>query len=134
MNLEEKIKEIISEGFKTLFEAELKIEEIKLQPTRKEFKGHFTFVTFPFSRISKKSPEETGKALGKWMHSQKSIVSDYNIVKGFLNLEINDRTWIKVFRHILGQPHYGFREQTEEEVMVEYSSPNTNKPLHLGHL
>lgn len=134
MHLEGKIKEQISEGFKALFEAELKVEEIKLQPTRKEFKGHFTFVTFPFSRVSKKSPEETGKALGEWMHSQNSIISDYNIVKGFLNLEITDQTWLKVFKHILGQEHYGFNEQTGEEVMVEYSSPNTNKPLHLGHL
>jgi len=134
MHLEGKIKELISEGFKALFEAKLKVEEIKLQPTRKEFKGHFTFVTFPFSRISKKSPEETGKALGKWMHSQNSIISDYNIVKGFLNLEITDQTWLIVFRHILGQEHYGFKKQTGEEVMVEYSSPNTNKPLHLGHL
>ncbi len=134
MNLEEKIKELISEGFKTLFEAELKIEEIKLQPTRREFKGHFTFVTFPFSRISRKSPEKTGKALGDWMHSQNDIISGYNVVKGFLNLEINDQTWLKVFKNILGQNHYGFKEQTGEEVMVEYSSPNTNKPLHLGHL
>ncbi len=134
MHLEGKIKEQISEGFKALFEAELKVEEIKLQPTRKEFKGHFTFVTFPFSNISKKSPEETGKALGEWMYAQNSIISDYNIVKGFLNLEITDQTWLKVFKHILGQEHYGFNEQTGEEVMVEYSSPNTNKPLHLGHL
>lgn len=134
MHLEGKIKEQISEGFKALFETELKIEEIKLQPTRKEFKGHFTFVTFPFSRISKKSPLETGKALGEWMHSQNSIISDYNIVKGFLNLEINDQTWLKIFKHILSQEHYGTSEQTGEEVMVEYSSPNTNKPLHLGHL
>jgi len=134
MHLEGKIKEQISEGFKALFEAELKVEEIKLQPTRKEFKGHFTFVTFPFSRISKKSPEETGKALGEWMYSKNSIISDYNIVKGFLNLEITDQTWLKVFKHILSQKHYGFTEQTGEEVMVEYSSPNTNKPLHLGHL
>ncbi len=134
MHLEGKIKEQISEGFKALFEAELKVEEIKLQPTRKEFKGHFTFVTFPFSRISKKSPEETGKALGEWMYSKNSIISDYNIVKGFLNLEITDQTWLKVFKHILSQEHYGFTEQTGEEVMVEYSSPNTNKPLHLGHL
>jgi len=134
MHLEGKIKEQISEGFKALFEAELKVEEIKLQPTRKEFKGHFTFVTFPFSRISKKSPEETGKALGEWMYSKNSIISDYNIVKGFLNLEITDQNWLKVFKHILSQKHYGFTEQTGEEVMVEYSSPNTNKPLHLGHL
>ena len=134
MHLEGKIKEQISEGFKTLFEAELKVEEIKLQATRKEFKGHFTFVTFPFSRISKKSPEETGKALGEWMYSQNTIISDYNIVKGFLNLEITDQTWLRVFEHIWGQEHYGFNKQTGEEVMVEYSSPNTNKPLHLGHL
>jgi len=134
MHLEGKIKEQISEGFKALFEAELKVEDIKLQPTRKEFNGHFTFVTFPFSRVSKKSPEETGKALGEWMYAQNSIISDYNIVKGFLNLEITDQTWLKVFKHILGKEHFGFNEQTGEEVMVEYSSPNTNKPLHLGHL
>lgn len=134
MNIEQTLQQDISKAFKELFQAELKPEEISLQPTRKEFEGSHTFVCFPYARLSKKNPEETGKAIGEYLKEHSEIVADFNVVKGFLNILLNDSTWVEVFTSILNTENYGSFPSNGKEVMIEYSSPNTNKPLHLGHL
>jgi len=134
MLIEYDLRENIAKGFLQLFNAEIAIDEIKFQPTNKEFEGDFTFVTFPFLRASKKSPEETGKQLGEYLQSGTTLIQSYNVVKGFLNLVVSDATWINVMWKISKHENFGFGEPNGRKVMVEYSSPNTNKPLHLGHL
>ncbi|WP_190277507.1 arginine--tRNA ligase [Adhaeribacter rhizoryzae] len=130
--LEKKIAEAVSGALQTLFSVSLAAEEVNLQPTRKDFAGTFTFVTFPYTKTLGKGPEQIGNALGEYLKTNVPEVADYNVVKGFLNLVISDETWVGVFGNL-------FNEQTaetgkREKVVVEYSSPNTNKPLHLGHL
>ena len=134
IDLDSKIQTKISEGLKALFNIEVKPESLVLQPTRKEFKGSHTLVVFPFTKDAGKKPEEIGEQLGSWLTANSEIVSAYNVVKGFLNLEISDRAWISVLNELLLQKQVGLLPDTGEKVMVEFSSPNTNKPLHLGHL
>ncbi|MEQ8925193.1 MAG: arginine--tRNA ligase [Fulvivirga sp.] len=134
MNIETTLVQSISKAFSELFSASLSESEISLQPTRKEFEGSHTFVCFPYARLSKKNPEETGKAIGEYLKSNCNIVAGFNVVKGFLNIELSDATWLAVFKDIHGAENFGFFPSNGKEVMVEYSSPNTNKPLHLGHL
>ncbi|MBL6445281.1 arginine--tRNA ligase [Fulvivirga sp. 29W222] len=134
MNIEQTLQQDISKAFEELFQAELKSEEISLQPTRKEFEGSHTFVCFPYARISKKNPEETGRIIGEYLKEHSELVEDFNVVKGFLNIVLSDSTWLEVFTSILNTENYGVSPQNGQEVMIEYSSPNTNKPLHLGHL
>ena len=105
-----------------------------LQETRKEFVGSHTFVTFPYARLSKKSPEETGRVLGEYLVQNKDEVKSFNVVKGFLNIELNDSVWLQIFAEILGTANFGIHPPADKKVLVEFSSPNTNKPLHLGHL
>ncbi len=124
----------IKKAFNELFDAEVTADRINIQPTRKEFKGSHTFVIFPHLKMTKKSPEESGELLGAFLVERAGIVADFNIVKGFLNLEIKDEVWIAIFNEIAQTKAYGLSAPTGNEVMVEYSSPNTNKPLHLGHL
>ena len=132
MKITDQISDLIKSALKDLFGAE--VENIALQPTRKEFAGTYTFVTFPYLRMSKKSPEETGELIGNYLHDKSDIISGYNVVKGFLNLVIADQAWLQLFNQIRQTEHYGFIAPTGVETMVEFSSPNTNKPLHLGHL
>lgn len=134
MNIELVLKKHITQAFQSLFSHELVIEVISLQPTRKEFEGSHTLVCFPFARISKKNPEETAKTIGEYLENECEIVSSYNVVKGFLNLVLNDSVWVEVLKDITNRNDYGQLPDSGKEVMVEYSSPNTNKPLHLGHL
>lgn len=134
MDIEQSLKKHISESFKVLFNYTLDENEIKLQPTNKEFEGEFTFVCFPFLKVSKKSPEQTGEEIGNYLQTKTELLRAFNVVKGFLNLEITDQAWIKVLASIWKTEDFGFRKAINREVMVEYSSPNTNKPLHLGHL
>ncbi len=134
MKIDQQLAEAISDAFKAKFETELVSTEIQLQPTRKEFEGSHTFVCFPYARISKKSPEETAKSVGEYLKENSDLVSDYNVVKGFLNIVLTDKSWIGVFKGIWSDDNFGFQPKNGKEVMVEYSSPNTNKPLHLGHL
>ncbi len=134
MNIERSLQQDISKAFTALFQAELKSEEIALQPTRKEFDGSHTFVCFPYARLSKKNPEETGKLLGEYLEENSEIVEGFNVVKGFLNLVLSDATWVGTFKDIFNAENFGFHPSNGKEVMIEYSSPNTNKPLHLGHL
>jgi arginyl-tRNA synthetase len=134
MNPELQITEGIVAAFSHLFGAEIDQETIHLQPTRKEFAGTHTFVTFPYARIAGKNPEETGKVLGEYLVENLEIIKKFNTVKGFLNLELTDAAWLQVFKAMIHAENYGFLPANGREVMVEYSSPNTNKPLHLGHL
>lgn len=134
MNISSSLTEYIAKAFKDLFDADVHSSDLGLQPTRKEFEGSHTFVCFPYARISKKNPEQTGIAIGEYLKANCHIVDDYNVVKGFLNLVLTDSTWVTTFKEIWQTDDYGFSSANGEEVMVEYSSPNTNKPLHLGHL
>ncbi len=107
---------------------------ITVQDTRKEFEGQLTVVTFPFTKFSRQSPEQTGAAIGDYLKEKISVIEAYNVVKGFLNLVIADSFWISELNAISSQPFFGNLPAKNEKVMVEYSSPNTNKPLHLGHV
>ena len=134
IDLEQVIKEGLSKAFQEVYQHDLPSEEIALQPTRKDFDGEFTFVTFPYGRISKASPEDTAKALGEKLVAQMEEIKAFNVVKGFLNLELSDAVWLKVIEQISKDEDFGRFPANGKKVLVEYSSPNTNKPLHLGHL
>ena len=135
MNLIDKqLKEEIVKAFKTLFDFELNASDFELQPTRKEFEGTHTLVVFPYLRQTKKGPEQSGEAIGEYLKEHSPIVSAYNVVKGFLNLSIAESARENVLQAIAAETSFGQYEPTGEKVMVEFSSPNTNKPLHLGHL
>lgn len=134
MNIEASLQQAIADAFKVLYEYKIESTEVALQPTRKEFAGSHTFVSFSYARISKKSPEETAKQIGEFLKEKSEIVTDYNVVKGFLNIVLTQQTWIDLFSEIYSTANFGVHPSNGEEVMVEYSSPNTNKPLHLGHL
>ncbi len=128
------IKEHLSMALEDLFSYKLSAEDVSLQPTRKEFEGTHTFVTFPFLKISRRSPEQTGYALGEYLQERFDIYKSFNIVKGFLNLEVRDLIWVQTLDHIVASEGFGRGTTKKRKVMVEFSSPNTNKPLHLGHL
>ncbi len=134
MNLEVTLKEGLSKAFKALFDHEVDPSSLALQPTRKEFEGTYTFVVFPFLKITKGNPEASGTQLGEWLKEHVEEVADFNVVKGFLNLEISDSAWVRFFGHLSANESVGSLPSNGEKVMVEFSSPNTNKPLHLGHL
>ena len=107
---------------------------LQVQPTNLEFEGSHTLVCFPLTKLSKKSPEETARLIGDHLVQSGRLISKFNVVKGFLNLSISDAVWLEVLSDVLKTPDYGRQSATSKEIMVEYSSPNTNKPLHLGHL
>jgi len=130
--IKSKIEDILQKALQNLYDTQ--VDNVALQPTRKEFKGAYTFITFPYLRASKKGPEQTGNEVGTYLVENSSVISGFNVVKGFLNLEITTAAWIDFFNEISSTENYGFKPQNGSEIMVEYSSPNTNKPLHLGHL
>ncbi len=132
--IEEKIKKAIAEAFHKVYDHELNANDLSLQPTRKEFEGSYTFVVFPFLKVTKGSPEQSGTQLGEWLKSNTDFVAGFNVVKGFLNLEITDLEWVQTLSEIAKDPNYGSVASNGQKVMIEFSSPNTNKPLHLGHL
>ena len=136
MNLEITLAQSVAEAIKKLYGAEFNTEKIQLQKTRKEFEGDFTLVVFPFLALSKKRPEETAQEIGEYLKVNLPIISSFNVVKGFLNLAIAPSYWVELLKHIDATDKWGTTPATEESplVMVEYSSPNTNKPLHLGHI
>jgi len=127
------MQEIIGNKLKELY-PEISDNLIQLQKTKSDFEGDVTLVVFPLLRITKKNPEESGEVIGKFLTQELDFVQGFNVVKGFLNLEISTFYWLNQFKSILGNPNYGFLEKTNKTFIVEYSSPNTNKPLHLGHL
>ncbi|MCQ2254794.1 MAG: arginine--tRNA ligase [Bacteroidaceae bacterium] len=121
---------------KELYGAEVPAKMIQLQKTKKEFEGSLTLVTFPLLKTSRKKPEETALEIGEYLKANCPVVSDFNVVKGFLNIVIAEDAWLNLLNNINADEHFGEKKATEESplVMVEYSSPNTNKPLHLGHV
>lgn len=127
------MQEIIGNKLKELY-PDVSENLIQLQKTKSDFEGDVTLVVFPLVRISKKSPEETATVIGEYLTNELSFVVGFNVVKGFLNLEISTSYWLSQFHKILNTPNYGVREKSNKTYIVEYSSPNTNKPLHLGHL
>lgn len=137
MNIEGKLTAAIVGALQTLYGQEVPEKMVQLQKTKKEFEGHLTLVVFPFLKMSKKGPEQTAQEIGEYLKQQApELVAAYNAVKGFLNLTIASDCWIELLNSIQADPHYGMEEATEKSplVMIEYSSPNTNKPLHLGHV
>ncbi|MCK3685441.1 arginine--tRNA ligase [Maribellus sp. YY47] len=136
MSIEKIIQNATVEALKSLYNAEIDINQVQVQNTRKEFEGDVTIVVFPFLRASKKSPELTANDLGSYLSEHIDIVDSFNVIKGFLNLVINNDYWLEVLRDIYQNQDFGTKAVTEDSelVMVEYSSPNTNKPLHLGHI
>ena len=117
-----------------MYGADLPSASYQVQVTRKEFEGDYTLVVFPLLKVSRQSPEATGKAIGEWLKENAVEIDGYNIVKGFLNIRFSNSYWISLFSSIAGNPDYGQLPPTGKTIMVEFSSPNTNKPLHLGHI
>ena len=136
MDIETTLVQSVVEAIKSLYGTDFSAEKIQLQKTRKEFEGDFTLVVFPFLALSKKRPEETAQEIGESLKASQPVISAFNVVKGFLNLSIATSYWIDLLGNIDSTEKWGTVEATEESplVMVEYSSPNTNKPLHLGHI
>ena len=137
MKIANKIASAVKNGIQNLYGTDVPETTIQLQETRPEFEGQLTLVVFPFLKISKKKPEDTAQDLGAYLKNEiPEIIKDFNVIKGFLNLTIQPSQWIGQLLGIQQQEQYGFVPVTEESplVMIEYSSPNTNKPLHLGHV
>ncbi len=136
MNIENILQGAVIEAVKELYNADINASQITLQKTKREFKGHFTLVTFPLLKISKKNPEQTAQEIGEYLSEKSPVVSEFNVIKGFLNLTIAPEVWIKLLQYINDNSEFGFTPVADDAplFMVEYSSPNTNKPLHLGHI
>jgi arginyl-tRNA synthetase len=133
--MEQKIKEVLMANATQLFGEEINENTIQLQKTRKEFDGDLTLVTFPFAKLMKSSPDQAAEKIGLFLKEKMEDVVGYNTVKGFLNIEIASSYWLNQLKMIDEQPNFGYNSTlTGKTIMVEYSSPNTNKPLHLGHL
>ena len=126
----------VKNAVKALYGAEIGDEQVTLQKTKKEFTGDWTLVCFPLLKISRKNPAVTAEEIGAYLKENDSKISDYNVINGFLNLSINANSWVDLLEGISKDEKFGFKEVTENSplVMIEYSSPNTNKPLHLGHI
>jgi len=130
------LKEKIKEAVKNIYNSEVKDDLIQIQETRKDFKGDFTLVVFPLLRFSKNTPEKTGETIGQYLKDNFAAVAGFNVIKGFLNLEISDAWWVEFFRNLTLEKNHleNCQVSKPETILVEYSSPNTNKPLHLGHI
>ncbi|MFA8433149.1 MAG: arginine--tRNA ligase [Marinifilaceae bacterium] len=136
MSIESIIKSKVIEAIAGCYEQSVDDKMVQIQKTRREFEGDLTVVVFPFLRFSRRSPEETANDIGNFLKENIEVVADFNVVKGFLNLVIDNSYWISVLNGAVQTPKFGFKPQSADEtkVMIEYSSPNTNKPLHLGHI
>lgn len=136
MNLETTIQSVVSDSVKTLYGVETTSDQIQIQKTKKEFEGDITVVVFPFSKPARKSPEATGQEIGEYILKNSNIVCNFNVIKGFLNLSIDKKFWVETLQSIIADTTFDIQTPTEEDeiMMIEYSSPNTNKPLHLGHI
>lgn len=131
MSIENQLKESIQQALLSLFQVE---EEVVLSATKKDFEGNYTYVVFPLVKQLRKNPVEIGNAIGNYLRENASFVSNFNVVQGFLNIVLADSVWIDSLNEILENHNFGIFPTNNQSVMVEYSSPNTNKPLHLGHL
>ncbi|MBP6067876.1 arginine--tRNA ligase [Bacteroides sp.] len=136
MNIENKLVASVISGLKALYAQEVPAAQVQLQKTKKEFEGHLTLVVFPFLRLSKKNPEQTAQEIGEYLQANEPAVAAFNVIKGFLNLTIASDSWIELLNAVHADENYGLVAATPSSplVMIEYSSPNTNKPLHLGHV
>lgn len=136
MNIEQQLTADVRAAIKALYGQEVPDNLLQLQKTKREFEGHLTLVTFPLLCISRKKPEETAQEIGQYLQENSDAVAAFNVVKGFLNLVVAPQKWVELLEVIDADDHYGFVKPTEASplVMIEYSSPNTNKPLHLGHV
>jgi arginyl-tRNA synthetase len=132
MQIESIIKTSLQSALREIYNVEEQV--ITLQPTKKDFEGFYTFVTFPYTKSLRKPPVEIGNALGQYLVEKSGVVSQFNVVQGFLNLSIAESAWIEALNALALNPDFGFAPSNGQSVMVEFSSPNTNKPLHLGHL
>ena len=137
MQIEQKITQAVLAAIKTLYGQEVPEQLVQLGATKKEFEGHLTLIVFPFLKMSRKKPEDTAQDIGQYLaENLPDVIARFNVIKGFLNLVIADACWISLLGEIQQDEHYGMKPVTDESplVMIEYSSPNTNKPLHLGHV
>ena len=136
MKIEDKLVASVISGLKALYSQEVPEKMVQIQKTKKEFEGHLTLVVFPFLKMSRKGPEQTAQEIGESLKVNEPAVAAFNVIKGFLNLTIASATWIDLLNEIQADEQYGLVKATETSplVMIEYSSPNTNKPLHLGHV
>ena len=135
MTLEQQLTQLTKAAVKALYDFDAADAQIQLQKTRPEFEGNITLVVFPFVKIARKAPAQVASEIGEWMlASGGSPVAKYNAVQGFLNLVIGDAFWIDQLKAIDADETYGRQPDRHQLMMVEYSSPNTNKPLHLGHV
>ena len=144
MTLEQKISLLAKSAVKALYDVEATDAQIQLQKTRPEFEGNITLVVFPFVKLARKAPQAVAQEIGEWMLNEQmvngQIVNKFNAVQGFLNLSISDAFWVEQLKAIDADANYGHNDQMVNDqivhplMMVEYSSPNTNKPLHLGHV
>ena len=136
MNLEELTQSAVAKAVETLYNSAVEPTAVQLQKTRKDFEGHLTLVVFPLLKVSRKKPEDTAREIGAWLVENDPAIEKFNVFNGFLNLCISPSYWISVLNNIASTPDYGTAKPTGAAplVMIEYSSPNTNKPLHLGHV
>ncbi|MFK1836012.1 arginine--tRNA ligase [Bacteroides fragilis] len=136
MKIEDKLVTSVISGLKALYGQDVPAAQMQLQKTKKEFEGHLTLVVFPFLKMSKKGPEQTAQEIGEYLKANEPAVAAFNVIKGFLNLTVASATWIELLNEIHADAQYGIVSADENAplVMIEYSSPNTNKPLHLGHV
>ena len=136
MNIENKLVMSVISGLKALYGQDVPAVQVQLQKTKKEFEGHLTLVVFPFLRMSKKGPEQTAQEIGEYLQANEPAIAAFNVIKGFLNLTIASSEWIELLNMIHADERYGIMAADADSplVMIEYSSPNTNKPLHLGHV
>ena len=136
MKIETRISLAAQQAVKSIYGEEVPVEQLSLQKTRQGFEGHLTLVVFPLLKISKKKPQDTAQEIGNWLKENCEEVADFNVVQGFLNLVVAPEAWRSLLEEIDSDEHYGEKQPTAESplVMIEYSSPNTNKPLHLGHV
>ena len=136
MNIEQTISLKAQEAVKALYGQDVPESMVQLQKTKREFEGSLTLVVFPFLKISRKKPEDTAQEIGQWLQEHCDAVERFNVVKGFLNIVVAQKAWVSLLNAINADPTYGEKKVTDQSplVMIEYSSPNTNKPLHLGHV
>ena len=134
MNIEKKLKNTVSSAIHSIYNYDVKNEDIQIQSTSNEYDGYFTILLFSFSKKFNEDPGMIGKKIGNYFIEHEDFIEDFNVEKGFLNIDINKLSWLKLFYNISCDENWGFKKYLGKELMVEFSSPNTNKPLHLGHL
>ncbi|MEI8086795.1 MAG: arginine--tRNA ligase [Paludibacter sp.] len=136
MNLEITIGTVVAKAIESLYGLNIEVNQIQLQKTKREFEGDLTVVIFPFVKAARKSPEQTGQEIGAFLQQHNPVISAFNVIKGFLNLSISQNYWLETLNEIHADANFGKMPVTDDSelMMIEYSSPNTNKPLHLGHI